>query len=97
MPTACSAAPLTHHAFRRRQRSVELESLSYKKLRVAWTDLGEGEPVILLHGIPTVQSEEGSSPTWPHPVVVVNAAPPLPAALAQMRRIRHMPRHHWLL
>ena len=53
MPTACSAAPLTHHAFRRRQRSVELESLSYKKLRVAWTDLGEGEPDILLHGIPT--------------------------------------------
>jgi hypothetical protein len=92
MPTACSAAPLTHHAFRRRQRSVELESLSYKKLRVAWTDLGEGEPVILLHGIPT-----GCKASWPHPVVVVNAAPLLPAALTQMRRIRHMPRHHWLL
>ncbi len=50
---AVRAAPLAHDAFRQRQRSVELEGLSYKKLRVAWTDLGEGEPVILLHGIPT--------------------------------------------
>ena len=47
------AAPLAHEAFRQRQRSAELDGLSYKPLRVAWTDLGEGEPVILLHGIPT--------------------------------------------
>jgi haloalkane dehalogenase len=53
MPTAGAAAPLTHDAFRQRQKSVELEGLSYKPLRVAWTDLGEGEPVVLLHGIPT--------------------------------------------
>ena len=31
----------------------ELDGLSYKPLHVAWTDLGHGEPVILLHGIPT--------------------------------------------
>ena len=45
--------PLTHEEFRRRQKTADLDGLSYKPLRVAWTDLGEGEPVILLHGIPT--------------------------------------------
>jgi haloalkane dehalogenase len=49
MPTT----PLTHEVFRRRQKTAELDGLSYKPLRVAWTDLGHGEPVILLHGIPT--------------------------------------------
>ena len=53
MPTGRAPAPLTHDAFRRRQKAVELDGLSYKTLRVAWTDLGEGAPVILLHGIPT--------------------------------------------
>ena len=53
MPTGRAPAPLTHHAFRQRQRAAELDGLTYKPLRVAWTDLGEGEPVILLHGIPT--------------------------------------------
>lgn len=48
-----AAQPLTLEAFRQRQRTVELEGLSYERLRVAWTDVGEGEPVILLHGIPT--------------------------------------------
>ena len=46
-------APLTHEAFRQRQKTVELDGLSHKRLRVAWTDLGRGDPVILLHGIPT--------------------------------------------
>ena len=46
-------APLTHEAFRQRQKTVELDGLSYEPLRVAWTDLGRGDPVILLHGIPT--------------------------------------------
>jgi haloalkane dehalogenase len=46
-------APLTHEAFRQRQKGTELKGLSYKPLHVAWTDLGHGEPVILLHGIPT--------------------------------------------
>lgn len=41
------------HSFRARQKSVDLDGLSYKPLRVSWTELGEGQPVILLHGIPT--------------------------------------------
>jgi len=53
MSAAGSTAPLRHEAFRHRQRAAELDGLTYKPLRVAWTDLGEGEPVILLHGIPT--------------------------------------------
>jgi len=44
MPTGGAPAPLTHDAFRQRQKSAELEGLSYKPLRVAWTDL---EPVVL--------------------------------------------------
>ena len=48
MPTGRAPAPLTHDAFRQRQRSVELDGLSYKPLRVAYTDVGKGEPVILL-------------------------------------------------
>lgn len=42
-----------HEQFRARQQSVELDGLSYRPLRVAWTEGGSGEPVILLHGIPT--------------------------------------------
>jgi pimeloyl-ACP methyl ester carboxylesterase len=48
-----STAPLSHEAFRQRQHTAELDGLNYKPLRVAWTDVGEGDPVILLHGIPT--------------------------------------------
>ena len=44
---------LTHEAFRKRQASAELSNLSYRPLRVAWTDIGQGDAVILLHGIPT--------------------------------------------
>jgi haloalkane dehalogenase len=53
MPTPVSASPLSHDAFRRRQLTAELSGLSYRPLRVAWTDLGRGDPVVLLHGIPT--------------------------------------------
>ncbi len=53
MKTAGAGVPLSHQAFRQRQKTVDLDGLSYKPLRVAWTDLGEGRPVILLHGIPT--------------------------------------------
>ncbi len=42
-----------HEAFRERQKTVLLDGLSYLTLKVAYTDLGEGEPVVLLHGIPT--------------------------------------------
>jgi pimeloyl-ACP methyl ester carboxylesterase len=53
MPAMQVAAPLTHEAFRKRQKRTELDGLSYRPLHVALTDLGQGEPVILLHGIPT--------------------------------------------
>jgi pimeloyl-ACP methyl ester carboxylesterase len=43
----------THGAFRARQKTARLEGLSHLTLEVAYTDLGEGEPVVLLHGIPT--------------------------------------------
>ena len=36
MPTGRARAPLTHDAFRQRQKSVELDGLSYKPLRVAF-------------------------------------------------------------
>lgn len=42
-----------HDEFRKRQKHMTLEGLGYLKLDIAYTDVGEGEPVILLHGIPT--------------------------------------------
>jgi haloalkane dehalogenase len=47
------ATPLGHEAFGQRKTAADLDGLSYAPLRVAWTDVGAGEPVILLHGIPT--------------------------------------------
>ena len=42
-----------HEAFRARQRRLELGGLGPLALRMAFTDSGSGEPVVLLHGIPT--------------------------------------------
>jgi pimeloyl-ACP methyl ester carboxylesterase len=42
-----------HGEFRDRQQTVELEGLGPLTLRMAYTDRGTGEPVVLLHGIPT--------------------------------------------
>lgn len=42
-----------HETFRANQKTVELDGLSYLSLRVAYTDAGEGDPVLLMHGIPT--------------------------------------------
>lgn len=53
MWTPRATAPLSHHDFRQRQVAAEITGLSYQPLRVAWTDIGLGDPVILLHGIPT--------------------------------------------
>ena len=50
---SASDIPLSHQDFRRRQQTTELDGLIDRPLRVAWTELGEGKPVILLHGIPT--------------------------------------------
>lgn len=44
---------MRHQDFIARQKGLWLDGLSYLQLKVAYTDLGEGEPVILLHGIPT--------------------------------------------
>jgi pimeloyl-ACP methyl ester carboxylesterase len=44
---------MRHQDFAARQRTLWLDGLSYLRLKVAYTDLGQGEPVILLHGIPT--------------------------------------------
>lgn len=42
-----------HEHFRERQRHVSLSGLAHVDLDLAYTDVGEGDPVILLHGIPT--------------------------------------------
>lgn len=39
--------------FRKREKRVELEGLSGRRLTVAYQDEGEGFPVVLMHGIPT--------------------------------------------
>ena len=44
---------MKHQDFRARQTSVMLDGLGYQPLKVAYTDVGRGEPVVLLHGIPT--------------------------------------------
>jgi haloalkane dehalogenase len=42
-----------YREFRARQRSTTLEHLGYLAVTMAYTDVGSGEPVVLLHGIPT--------------------------------------------
>jgi pimeloyl-ACP methyl ester carboxylesterase len=44
---------LDHFAFRARQQTLELDGLFDFPVRIAYTDIGEGEPIVLLHGIPT--------------------------------------------
>ncbi len=44
---------LPHEEFRAQQRTVTLKGLGALDLLMAYTDVGEGEPVLLLHGIPT--------------------------------------------
>ncbi|YAF98995.1 MAG: alpha/beta fold hydrolase (plasmid) [Nodularia sp. CChRGM 3473] len=48
-----SNSTLDHEAFRARQKIIELEGVFPFPVRVAYTDIGEGEPIVLLHGIPT--------------------------------------------
>lgn len=42
-----------HETFRQGQQTIELDGLGPLSLRMAYTDVGSGEPVLLLHGIPT--------------------------------------------
>jgi len=42
-----------HAEFRRQQRRLKLRGLGHLELEMAYTDVGEGETIVLLHGIPT--------------------------------------------
>lgn len=42
-----------HEEFRKRQKRVRLSGLAPLDLELAYTDVGQGDPVVLLHGIPT--------------------------------------------
>jgi haloalkane dehalogenase len=43
-----------HHIdFSARQRHVDLDGIAHQQVRIAYTDVGEGDAVILMHGIPT--------------------------------------------
>jgi haloalkane dehalogenase len=42
-----------HEEFRQRQRTLELDGVAHIPLQVAYTDIGEGPPIVLMHGIPT--------------------------------------------
>ncbi|WP_252314446.1 alpha/beta fold hydrolase [Sinobaca sp. H24] len=44
---------MTEEAFKQRQKSVMLEGVVEEPVRVNYTDVGSGPPVMLLHGIPT--------------------------------------------
>lgn len=44
---------MDHNAFKTRQKILSLTGLAPMPLAVAYTDVGAGEPVLLLHGIPT--------------------------------------------
>lgn len=44
---------MTHEEFRARQRRLPLDGLGPLELEMAYTDVGSGDPVLLLHGIPT--------------------------------------------
>jgi pimeloyl-ACP methyl ester carboxylesterase len=46
-------AKRTLDTFRERQRHVTLDGIVHLPVEVAYTDVGEGEPLVLLHGIPT--------------------------------------------
>ena len=44
---------MDHEAFRRRQHRLTLVGIAHLPLEVAYTDIGRGPPLVLLHGIPT--------------------------------------------
>lgn len=44
---------MNHVDFSARQQHVDLEGIAHERVRIAYTDIGEGEAVILMHGIPT--------------------------------------------
>ena len=44
---------MNHADFSAHQRHVEIEGVAHSPLRIAYTDIGSGDPLILMHGIPT--------------------------------------------
>lgn len=42
-----------HESFRQRQQAMTLQGAAHLPLQLAYTDVGQGEPIVLLHGIPT--------------------------------------------
>jgi haloalkane dehalogenase len=48
-----SSTSKAHEVFRSGQNRVKLTGLEYLDLEMAYTDAGTGEPIVLLHGIPT--------------------------------------------
>lgn len=44
---------MNHVDFSARQRHVDLDSAAHRPVRIAYTDIGDGDPVIVMHGIPT--------------------------------------------
>ena len=44
---------MNHHQFIARQKSVMLDGVAHRPVEIAYTDIGDGPPLILLHGIPT--------------------------------------------
>lgn len=44
---------MDHHRFIARQKLLDLDSLAHTAVRIAYTDIGDGPPLILMHGIPT--------------------------------------------
>lgn len=44
---------MDHESFRRRQRRLRLDNVAHLPVEVAYTDVGSGTPLLLLHGIPT--------------------------------------------
>ena len=44
---------MNHHDFIARQQSVMLDGIAHRPVEIPYTDIGDGPPLILLHGIPT--------------------------------------------
>ena len=44
---------MNHIEFSRRQKRVSLSGLAHTDIEIAYTDIGNGPPLVLMHGIPT--------------------------------------------
>lgn len=53
LATSTEGTKMHHVDFSARQRHVDLDGIAHQQVRIAYTDIGEGDAVILMHGIPT--------------------------------------------